>query len=78
MPKKQQPVEPAPTSSEPPQRADPTKCSPSQAAAILSAELGQTITIEQIHEDLAAGCPVNADKSLNLIVYASWLLKQEK
>jgi len=46
------------------------------AARLLSAAGGRSVTPEQIHDDLAAGAPVNADGTINLVHYAAWLVKE--
>jgi hypothetical protein len=48
----------------------------SDAAKLLSKVSGQAIDPEMLAEDIAAGAPVNADGSLNLVHYAAWLVKE--
>lgn len=61
-----------------PAKADPTKVTPAEAAKLLSAEGRCKITKAMIDADIEAGAPLNPDgKTLNVIVYGSWLLREE-
>lgn len=63
----------------PPAKADPTAVTPAQAAELLSREGGVPILAAQIEADLDKGAPRNpSGLTLNLILYAGWLLKQEE
>ena len=46
---------------------------PVEELARALAALGAHVTVENIREDIAAGAPVNADGTLNLVHYAAWL-----
>lgn len=59
-----------------PAKTDPTRLTPAQAAEMLSREGQCTITPAMIEADIRAGCPVNEDGTINVIVYGAWLLKQ--
>lgn len=37
----------------------------------------RTATMEQLETDIAAGAPVNADGTMNIIAYVAWILKGE-
>jgi len=47
-----------------------------QAAKVLSAAGGRRITEAMLRADIAAGAPVNADGTLNLVHYAAWLVRE--
>ena len=34
------------------------------------------VTVEMIQEDITDGAPTNADGTLNLVQYASWIVKE--
>lgn len=53
-----------------------TSLTPERAAALLRHAGSQRISAEVIQADLDAGAPANADGSLNLIVYAAWLVRE--
>ena len=59
-----------------PDRIDPTHLSVEQAAKLLSAAAKQRVPAEQIATDIEAGAPTNTDGTLNLVHYASWLVKE--
>jgi hypothetical protein len=46
------------------------------AARLLSAVGGASISEATIRADLEAGAPANADGTLNLVHYAAWLVKE--
>lgn len=46
------------------------------AARLLTAAGGETITTDMIRADVEAGAPVNADGSIHLVHYAAWLVKE--
>lgn len=58
-----------------PNRISPTALAVADAARLLSAVSGGTITPEMLHADVACGAPTNPDGTLNLVHYAAWLLK---
>ena len=37
----------------------------------------RTMTLERLEADIAAGAPVNADGTMNVVAYAAWILKGE-
>jgi hypothetical protein len=55
---------------------NPSALTPLNAARLLTKASGHTITVDMIQADLAAGAPVNADGTLNLIHYAAWLVQE--
>jgi hypothetical protein len=46
-----------------------------QAALVLRRSGSQRATVEAIRADIAAGAPINADGTLNLIAYGAWLVR---
>ena len=46
------------------------------AARVLSAAAGRSVTVEQIQSDIDAGAPTNVDGTINLVHYAAWLVKE--
>ena len=38
----------------------------------------RTISLERLEADIAAGAPVNADRTVNVVAYAAWILKGER
>ena len=55
---------------------NPAALAPDVAARVLSASGRKRVTTEQIEADIAAGAPRNADGTINLVEYASWLVKE--
>lgn len=49
---------------------------PEQLASLLSRAGGVKVPLATIQADIEAGAPVQPDGSINLILYAAWLLKQ--
>jgi hypothetical protein len=47
-------------------------------AKILSRAAGVQVTVAMLDADIAAGAPVNADGTLNLIQFAAWLVKERR
>ena len=45
-------------------------------ARILSAAGPRPVTVEMLQDDLDDGAPVNADGTVNLVQYATWLVKE--
>ena len=37
----------------------------------------RTATLERLEVDIAAGAPINADGTINIIAYTAWILKGE-
>lgn len=46
-----------------------------QAVALLRRSGSQRVSVESLRGDLAAGAPVNADGTINLIAYGAWLVR---
>jgi hypothetical protein len=46
-----------------------------QAVALLRRSGSQRVSMESLRCDLAAGAPVNADGTINLIAYGAWLVQ---
>jgi hypothetical protein len=55
---------------------DPTALSLADAVRLLSRVGGQPITEAMLRGDAAAGAPLNADGSMNLVHYTAWLLRE--
>ena len=55
---------------------DPTSLTVADAARLLTRASGHTVTQAMIDADLAAGVPVNADGTINLVHYAAWLVRE--
>lgn len=47
------------------------------AARVFSAAAGATIDVAMLEADVAAGAPVNADGTINLVHYAAWLVREK-
>lgn len=56
--------------------ANPAALSPDQLARLLAKVGGGKITAVKIQEDIDAGAPTNADRTLHLVHYAAWLASQ--
>jgi hypothetical protein len=54
---------------------NPTSLPVADAARLLTRAGGQPIGVEMIEADLAAGAPANADRTINLVYYAAWLVR---
>lgn len=46
-----------------------------QAVALLRRSGCQSMTVEALRSDIAAGAPVNLDGTLNLVAYGAWLVQ---
>lgn len=46
------------------------------AALLLTRAGGSAVTVEMLEADVARGAPVNADRTLNLVHYAAWLVQE--
>jgi hypothetical protein len=53
-----------------------TSLTPADAARLLTRVGGQPVHVETIQADLAAGAPANADGTINLVLYAAWLVRE--
>jgi hypothetical protein len=60
----------------PPETLNPNALSVDNAARLLTKAGGQRITQQALESDLAAGAPVNADGTINLVHYAAWLVQE--
>jgi len=58
------------------QSLNPTSLPVADVARLLTRAAGQSVTVEMLRADLAAGAPANADGTLNLIHYAAWLVRE--
>jgi hypothetical protein len=58
------------------QALNPNSLTPTDAARLLSRAGGQSVRVETIQADITAGAPVNADGTINLVHYASWLVRE--
>jgi hypothetical protein len=54
----------------------PASLMPAKAAELLTKAGKTAITEEMILNDIAAGAPVNADGTINLVFYASWTVRE--
>jgi len=54
----------------------PTSLTVADAARLLTKAGSQPVTPAMLEADLAAGAPVNADGSINLVHYAAWLVRE--
>jgi len=57
-------------------RINPTAITPADAACLLARVGFPSITEDMLRADVAAGAPVNADGTINLVYYAAWLVKE--
>lgn len=57
-------------------KLDPMALALVDAARVLSAASGTPIDAAALEADVAAGAPVNADGTLNLVHYAAWLVRE--
>ena len=55
---------------------NPTSLPISDAAKLLTRVGGQSVTVEMLQADQAAGAPFNADGTINLVHYAAWLVRE--
>jgi len=53
-----------------------TALTPAQASKILAAAGNRRITEAMVRADIDAGAPVNADGTMNLMLYTAWLVKE--
>ena len=54
----------------------PTSMTLADAAKLLTAVGGSSVTEEMLREDLGLGAPANADGTLNIVHYAAWLVRE--
>ena len=47
-----------------------------QAARVLSAAGPRPVTPDMVRDDIDDGAPTNADGTLNLVLYAAWLIHE--
>jgi hypothetical protein len=55
------------------EKLNPSSLKVEDAARLLTAAGGKTVTAKMIQEDLDAGAPKNGDGTVNLVHYAAWL-----
>ena len=55
---------------------NPQALSPEDAARVLSASGWKPVTVEMIRDDIDDGAPVNADGTINVILYAAWIVRE--
>lgn len=48
-----------------------------EVAAVMSKASGEPIREDMIAADVAAGAPTNPDGTINLVVYAAWLARED-
>lgn len=58
-------------------KAHPSALKPEELARLLTRVGGKPVAPAVIHLDIAAGAPTNATGTMNLIHYASWLVREE-
>jgi hypothetical protein len=54
---------------------NPTSLMVADAARLLTRAGGQSVTVQMLETELAAGAPTNADGTINLVHYAAWLVR---
>ena len=54
---------------------NPTALAIPAAATLLSKVGGKLVREETVQADIEAGAPTNADGTINLVMYAAWLVK---
>jgi hypothetical protein len=54
---------------------NPSALTVEQTAQVISAAGGKRLSVELIRADIAAGAPTNENGTINLVMYAAWLLK---
>lgn len=54
---------------------DPNRLTVEQAARVLSTSGRKLVAVEMLQRDIEAGAPTNADGTINLVLYAAWLVK---
>ncbi len=57
-------------------RLNPAALPVADAARVLTRLGGKPVTEAMLHADIDAGAPTNADRSINLVHYAAWLVKE--
>lgn len=62
--------------SQPQQQLDPSALSPADLVRLLEASGAEGVTVAAVESDLAAGCPINGDGTINLIHYTAWLVSR--
>ncbi len=54
---------------------NPSALTIEQVVQVLSAAGGRPVSVAMVESDLASGAPKNANGTINLVMYAAWLLK---
>lgn len=57
-------------------RLNPAAPPVADAARVLSRAGGFPVTEDMLRADIEAGAPTNADRTLNFVHYAAWLVKE--
>jgi hypothetical protein len=55
---------------------DPNCLAPEDLIKLLGKSGAQGITLEMLRADLAAGAPANGDRTINLVHYVAWLVRE--
>ena len=64
------------TETPPKQTLNPTALALEDAAGLLRALAKHPITADMLRVDIAAGAPLGADGTLNLVHYGAWLVRE--
>ncbi len=59
-----------------PGQVNPMAMPVADAARVLSAAGGRSVTPDMIETDIASGAPRNPDGTINVVHYAAWLMKE--
>lgn len=62
--------------SDPPSPLDPQKLAIDDAARLLTRVGGRPVSKDTIQADVERGAPNNSDGTINLVMYAAWLVRQ--
>lgn len=60
----------------PRRQLSPTSMTLEDAAKLLTAVGGTSVTTEMLREDLGLGAPANEDGTFNIVHYAAWLVRE--
>ncbi len=55
---------------------NPNALSVANAARLLTKVFGEPVTEEMIRSDVSAGAPTNRDGTVDLVLYAAWLIRE--
>ena len=59
-------------------KMNPAAMPVADVARLLTGAGGQQLDVAAIEADIAAGAPVNADGTINLVAYAAWLARESE